>query len=83
MIAAVVDWFLTNGIATILGFASKLILDYVTEQRHAVEIRERARLEEQNRQLEESVRIQHDLAEEAAKRVSEEDALRRLEEGSA
>lgn len=83
MITAIVDWFLSNGIAAILGFASKLITDYLTEQRHETEVRENARLGEQNRQLEETVRIQHQLAEEAAKRVSEEDAVKRLEEGSA
>lgn len=83
MISMVVDWFLSNGIAAILGFASKLITDYLTEQRHVAEVRENARLREQNSQLEESVRIQHQLAEEAAKRVSEEDALKRLEAGSA
>lgn len=83
MITAIVDWFLSNGIAAILGFASKLITDYLTEQRHEVEIRENARLREQNAQLEASVKIEHQLAEEAAKRVSEADALKRLEEGSA
>lgn len=83
MISTIVGWFLNQGLATILGFAAKMITDYFESQRHETEIRERARLEEQNRQLEDAVRVQHQLAEQAAKRVTDEDALKRLEDGTA
>lgn len=83
MIEALTGWFLSQGLSAILGFAAKMITDYFNQQRHETEIRETARLEEHNRQLEDAVRVQQQLAEEAAKRVSEEGALERLEEGSA
>lgn len=83
MVSAITSWFLSQGLSAILGFAAKMIMEYFAQQRHEDEIRERAKLEEQHRQLEDSVRIQAKLAEEAAKRVSDEDALKRLEEGSA
>jgi hypothetical protein len=83
MISWAVDWFLSQGLVMILGFASKALTDFVTSQQHEADVVERTKLEEHNRQLEESVRIQARLADEAAKRVSDEDALRRLEGGSA
>jgi len=83
MVSMIVDWFLNQGLVMILGFASKALSDYVSSQQHDTDTRERAKLEAQNHQLEESVRIQAKLAEEAAKHVSADDALKRLEEGSA
>jgi hypothetical protein len=76
---AIVGWFLSQGVAALLGFASKMIADYLNAQRRDAAVRERERSE----QLEAALEMQRRLAEEAAKRVSEDDALRRMEEGSA
>ena len=83
MISALTSWFLSQGLSLILGVVVKAITDYVSNQQHEADVREKATLEEHNHQLEESVRIQAKLAEEAAKHVSDDDALKRLEEGSA
>ena len=83
MISIITDWFLSQGLTAILGFATKAILDYLESQRHDADTAERAKLEEHSRQLEESVRIQAKLAEEAAKSVSDDDALDRLGKGTA
>jgi predicted transcriptional regulator len=83
VISAITSWFLSQGLATLLGFAANMITQYVNTKRQEADIRENARLSENNRQLEEAVRVEHQLAEEAAKGVSEEDTQKRLEEGSA
>jgi hypothetical protein len=83
VVAALTSWFLSQGLATILGFVAKMFTDYLAAERQKTEVAERTRLEDHNRQLEESVRIQQQLADQAAKRVTQEDSLKRLEEGSA
>ena len=83
MISVITTWLLNQGFVMILGFASKAITDYLADQRHEDELRETAKLQEHNRQLEDALRVEHQLAEEAAKRVSEDDALKRLEAGTA
>jgi hypothetical protein len=83
VIEILTGWLLTQGVPMILGFALNALTQYITAQQHDTDVGERARLQEHNRQLEEAVRVEHQLAEEAAKRVSEDDALKRLEAGTA
>lgn len=83
MLATVATWLATQGASLALGFLASVIKDaWSTYQANAAQ-REVGELQADLAQAKEGERVQAELADQAAKRVSDDDALARLEKGDA
>lgn len=83
MLATIATWAATQGASVLLGFLATVIKDaWATYQANEAQ-REAGRLQAELAQSREAERVQAELAEQASKRVSDDDALARLERGGA
>lgn len=83
MLATLATWAATQGFSLALGFLASVIKDaWTTYQANAAQ-REAGRLEAELAQSRDAERVQAELADQASKRVSDDDALARLERGDA
>ena len=83
MISSIISWLTTEGISLILGFATRAIIEYFQQRRNEQAIKDAARLETERDQAREGERVQGELADEAAKRVEPDEAIKRLQDGTA
>lgn len=83
MLSALLTWFASKGVSLILGYAFNFALDlYKTSQANEAQ-REAGRAEVEAVQAAQGAKVEADLAEEAAKPISEDDAIAQLEKGDA
>lgn len=83
MLTALGTWFLTKGAALLLGYGVQLAMDWKRQNDAEQSQRDAGRLEAERDQARVGEDAQGELADEAAKRVTEDDAISRLGKGDA
>ncbi len=83
MLSTVAGWLASTGASLILGWVAALIKDLIDDRRNRQALERAATAERDAAQAKETARIQAELADQAAKRLEPDQAISRLEDGTA
>lgn len=81
--ATIVTWLGVNGLSVLLGFLGDMFTQWLRDNAARAAEREAGRLEVEKAQATEAARIESELAQQASVTVSADDAVDRLDKGTA
>jgi hypothetical protein len=83
MITSILTWVVVNGGSALLGVLLDAVLQFFRDKAAREAERQAGRLEVERVQAAEAARVQAEMADEAAKTIAEDEAIDRLDKGTA